>query len=163
VSKAKQYWILILFAAGISVNNTIAVFDAMFSKKNEFLRTPKFGIKSKSDKWKHKDYVLPFNRTTLLEIFFSLYGCLAVFICIFSGNIFFLPIVTIQTIGFVYITYLSIVDSWEKASILTKGQLKISQSRLAVTAYSGTINNLQDKVLIGPSGKGMWFAQMLCF
>ena len=155
VSKAKQYWILILFAAGISVNNTIAVFDAMFSKKNEFLRTPKFGIKLKSDKWKHKDYVLPFTRTTLLEIFFSLYGCLAVFICIFSGNIFFLPIVTIQTIGFVYITYLSIVDSREKASILTKGQLKISRSRLAVTAYSGTINNLEDKVLIGPSEKGM--------
>ena len=155
VSKVKQYWILILFAAGISVNNTIAVFDAMFSKKNEFLRTPKFGIKLKSDKWKHKDYVLPFTRTTLLEIFFSLYGCLAVFICIFSGNIFFLPIVTIQTIGFVYITYLSIVDSREKASILTKGQLKISRSRLAVTAYSGTINNLEDKVLIGPSEKGM--------
>ena len=155
VSKVKQYWILVLFAAGISVNNTIAVFDAMFSKKNEFLRTPKFGIKLKSDKWKHKDYVLPFTRTTLLEIFFSLYGCLAVFICIFSGNIFFLPIVTIQTIGFVYITYLSIVDSREKASILTKGQLKISRSRLAVTAYSGTINNLEDKVLIGPSEKGM--------
>jgi cellulose synthase/poly-beta-1,6-N-acetylglucosamine synthase-like glycosyltransferase len=155
VSKAKQYWILILFVAGISVNNTIAVFDAIFSKKNEFLRTPKFGIKSKSDKWKHKDYVLPFTRTTLVEIFFSLYGCLAVFICIFSGNIFFLPIVTIQTIGFVYITYLSVVDTWEKGSNLTKGQLRISQSRLAVTAYSGTINNLEDKVLIGPSGKGM--------
>lgn len=155
VSKAKQYWNLILFAAGISINNTVAVFDAMFSKKNEFLRTPKFGIKSKNDKWKHKDYVLPFTRTTLLEIFFSLYGCLAVFICIFSGNIFFLPIVTIQTIGFVYITYLSIVDSWEKASILNKGQLKLSQSRVAGTAYSGTINNLEDKALIGPSGKGM--------
>lgn len=155
VSKVKQYWNLILFAAGISINNTVAVFDAMFSKKNEFLRTPKFGIKSKNDKWKHKDYVLPFTRTTLLEIFFSLYGCLAVFICIFSGNIFFLPIVTIQTIGFVYITYLSIVDSWEKASILNKGQLKLSQSRVAGTAYSGTINNLEDKALIGPSGKGM--------
>ena len=155
LSKAKQYWILILFAAGISINNTIAVFDAMFSKKNEFLRTPKFGIKSKSDKWKHKDYVLPFTRTSLLEIFFSLYGCLAVFVCIYSGNIFFLPIVTLQTIGFVYIAYLSIADSWEKAAILDRSQLEIPQSRLAVTAYSGTINNLEDKLLTGPSEKGM--------
>lgn len=155
MSKAKQYWILILFAAGISINNTVAVFDAIFSKKNDFLRTPKFGIKSKSDKWKHKDYVLPFTRTSLLEIFFSLYGCLAVFVCIYSGNIFLLPMVTLQTIGFVYIAYLSIADSWEKAAILARDQLEISQSHLAVTAYSGTINNLEGKVLTGPSGKGM--------
>jgi hypothetical protein len=80
---------------------------------------------------------------------------LAVFVCIYSGNIFFLPIVTLQTIGFVYIACLSIADSWEKATILARGQLEISQSRLAVTAYSGTINNLEDKVLTGPSRKGM--------
>jgi len=155
VSKARQYCILLLFAAGISVNNTIAVIDAVISKKNVFLRTPKFGIKVKGDKWKHKDYVLPFTKTTLLEIFFSLYGFLGVFICIISGNIFFLPILTIQTIGFVYVTYLSIIDSWEKASTLTKSQLEISHTRMAISAASGTINNLEDKVSISQRGRKM--------
>ena len=31
----------------MSVNNTVAVFDAVLGKKNEFLRTPKYGIINK--------------------------------------------------------------------------------------------------------------------
>ncbi len=146
VSKAKQYWILLLFAAGISVNNTVAIFDAIFSKKNEYLRTPKFGIEVKSDSWKHKDYVLPFTRTTLLEIFFSLYGCLTVFICIFSGNILFLPIVTIQTTGLVYVTCLSLLDSRGRTKPSAKSSLEISQNREATSSAAGTINSLEYNV-----------------
>lgn len=156
LSKSRQFWFFLFFATGISVNNTVAVFDAIFSKKNEFLRTPKFGIRAKSDKWKHKDYVLPFNRTTLLEIFFSSYGCLAVFICIFSSNIFFLPIVTIQTIGFVYVTYLSIVESWKKFSTFNGNKLRFSKPLEAIPAVSGTINNLDDKASVGLLGRGMF-------
>ena len=52
----------------------------------------------------------------MLEIFFGLYGCIAIFISIFSGNPVFVPIIAVQTIGFIYIAYLSIVHS----SIQTK-------------------------------------------
>ncbi|HJY10871.1 MAG TPA: cellulose synthase family protein, partial [Nitrososphaeraceae archaeon] len=126
-SKSKQFWFFLFFATGVSVNNTVAVFDAMFGKKNEFLRTPKFGIRAKSDQWMHKDYVLPFDRTTLLEVFFSSYGCLAIFVCIFTGNFFFLPIVTIQTIGFVYVTYFSVVESWRKFSEFNRHEQRFSR------------------------------------
>jgi cellulose synthase/poly-beta-1,6-N-acetylglucosamine synthase-like glycosyltransferase len=109
--KARQYLYLMIFAAGISVNNTVAVFDSLIDNKNEFLRTPKFGIVKNDEDWKDKSYVLPFTKTTLLEIFFGLYGCIAIFISIFSGNPVFVPIIAIQTIGFIYIAYLSIVHS----------------------------------------------------
>ena len=109
--KAKQFFFLMFFASGISVNNTVAVFDALFGKKNEFLRTPKFGIVNKSDDWRHKEYVLPFTKTTLLEIFFAIYGCMAVFIALSSGNAVFAPMMAIPTIGFIYVAYLSIVHS----------------------------------------------------
>ena len=110
-SKAIQYLFLIFFATGVSVNNTVAVFDALLSGKSEFLRTPKFGIVKRGENWKNKSYALPFTKTTLLEIFFGLYGCIAVFISIFSGNSIFVPIIVIQTIGFIYIGYLSIIHS----------------------------------------------------
>ena len=35
---------LIVYSIGMSVNNTVAVLDAVFGRKNEFLRTPKYGI-----------------------------------------------------------------------------------------------------------------------
>jgi cellulose synthase/poly-beta-1,6-N-acetylglucosamine synthase-like glycosyltransferase len=97
-SKAKLLPALLVYNAGMSVNNTVAVFDALFGRKNEFLRTPKYGIVNKDDDWKGKAYNLPFTQTTLLEIFFGVYGTLAIFISIFSNNPVFVPIIAIQTI-----------------------------------------------------------------
>jgi cellulose synthase/poly-beta-1,6-N-acetylglucosamine synthase-like glycosyltransferase len=109
--KAQQFFFLMFYSAGLSVNNTVAVFDAVFGRKNEFLRTPKFGIVNQSDNWRNKEYVLPFTKTTLLEIFFAIYGCMAVFISIFTGNPVYTPMIAIPTIGFIYVAYLSIVHS----------------------------------------------------
>ena len=109
--KAQQFFFLIFYSSGLSVNNTVAVFDAVFGKKNEFLRTPKFGIVNKSDDWRNKEYVLPFTKTTLLEVFFAIYGCMAVFISIFTGNSVYTPMIAIPTIGFIYVAYLSIIHS----------------------------------------------------
>ncbi|HYA84711.1 MAG TPA: glycosyltransferase [Candidatus Bathyarchaeia archaeon] len=109
--KAIQYLYLIFFASGISVNNTIAVFDAIIGGKNEFLRTPKFGVVNKHDEWREKAYVLPFTKTTLLEVFFGIYGLMAIFVSIFSGNPVFVPVIAIQTLGFIYVAYLSIIHS----------------------------------------------------
>ena len=152
-SKARQYWILLFFATGISVNNTIAVFDAILSKKNEFLRTPKFGIVKRSDRWRDKDYVLPFNRTTLLEIFFSLYGCLSAFICIYSGSISFLPIILLQTIGLIYVTYLSIVDSRRKLPIMSEGRREIMRPQNPTSSTSENISNINGEVPTSRRGK----------
>jgi hypothetical protein len=109
--KARQFFFLMFFSSGISINNTVAVFDAVFGKKNEFLRTPKFGIINRGDDWRHKEYVLPFTKTTLLEIFFAIYGCMAVFISLASGNGVYAPMMAIPTIGFIYVAYLSMVHS----------------------------------------------------
>jgi cellulose synthase/poly-beta-1,6-N-acetylglucosamine synthase-like glycosyltransferase len=109
--KAQQFFFLIFYSSGLSVNNTVAVFDAVFGKKNEFLRTPKFGIVNKNDDWRNKEYVLPFTKTTLMEVFFAIYGCMAVFISIFTGNSVYTPMIAIPTIGFIYVAYLSIIHS----------------------------------------------------
>jgi len=110
-SKAKILPTLIVYNAGMSVNNTVAVFDAVFGKKNEFLRTPKYGIINKQDDWRGKAYNLPFTKTTLLEIFFGVYGIMGILISIFSNNPIFAPIIAIQTIGFFFIAFLSISHS----------------------------------------------------
>ncbi len=110
-SKAKVLPSLLVYTAGMSVNNTVAVFDAVLGKKSEFLRTPKYGIIKNDDDWKDKAYNLPFSKTTLLEIFFGVYGVLGILISIFTNNPIFAPIIGIQTVGFFYISYLSLSHS----------------------------------------------------
>ena len=107
-SKVKIMPALLVYNAGMAVNNTVAVFDAILGKKNEFLRTPKYGIITKDDDWRNKAYNLPFTQTTLLEIFFGVYGIMGIFISIFSNNPIFVPIIALQTIGFFYIAYMSL-------------------------------------------------------
>ncbi len=107
-SKAKILPALLVYNAGMSVNNSVAVFDAVFGKKNEFLRTPKYGIVNKEDNWRDKAYNLPFTKTILLEIFFGIYGLMGILISIFSNNPVFAPIIGLQTVGFFYISYMSI-------------------------------------------------------
>lgn len=142
-SKALSYLYLIVYSAGMSVNNTIAVFDAFFGKKNEFLRTPKFGIIKNDDDWRDKAYALPFTKTTLLEIFFGVYGIMGMFIAIFSNNSIFAPILGIQVTGFLYIAYLSISHSTFK-----KGR---SRSRVATKAEK-MANNYYKAALAGIIG-----------
>ncbi|HZC88605.1 MAG TPA: cellulose synthase family protein [Nitrososphaera sp.] len=140
--KARQFVFLMFFSSGISVNNTVAVFDAVLGKKNEFLRTPKFGIINKSDDWRNKEYVLPFTKTTLLEIFFAIYGCMGVFISIFSSNPIFAPTLAIPTIGFIYIAYLSIVHTSFRKKLKTRQRGKSYAPAISAithtTAISGT-------------------------
>jgi hypothetical protein len=109
--KAKVLPFLLIYSAGMSVNNTVAVFDGLFGKKNEFLRTPKYGIIKNTDDWRDKAYNLPFTKTTLLEIFFAVYGIMGILISIFSKNPIFAPIIAIPTIGFAYVAYQSLSHS----------------------------------------------------
>jgi len=110
-TKALQYLFMIFYATGISINNSVAIFDALFGRRNEFLRTPKFGIMEKNQDWKNNKYILPFTKTTLLEIFFGAYGCVTIAISLLSGNPIFVPLIALQTIGFIYVAYLSIIQS----------------------------------------------------
>ena len=120
-AKALPY--LLVYSIGMSVNNTVAVFDGIFGKKNEFLRTPKYGIVTNDDDWRDKAYNLPFSRTTLLEMFFAVYGILGIFVAIFSNNPIFVPIIALQTVGFFYISWLSFSHTRYKRPQSTKHKL----------------------------------------
>ena len=134
-SKSKVLPSLLVYNAGMSVNNTVAVFDAVLGKKNEFLRTPKYGIVKNDDDWKNKAYNLPFTKTTLLEVFFGVYGLLGILIAVFSNNPFFAPIIGIQTVGFMYIAYLSLSHSKFKRNKSRGGLPQTRAEKMAGISY----------------------------
>ena len=137
--KAKILPFLLIYSAGLSVNNTVAVFDGIFGKKNEFLRTPKYGIIKRGDDWRDKAYNLPFTKTTLLEIFFGVYGLLGLLVAIFSKNPVFAPIIAIPTIGFFYVAYLS----------LSHSRFKRNKSRVQKSKAERMADNYYKMALVG--------------
>jgi len=148
-SKAKLLPALLIYNAGMSVNNTVAVFDAVFGRKNEFLRTPKYGIIKKEDDWKGKAYNLPFTQTTLLEIFFGVYGTLAIFISIFSNNPIFVPIIAIQTLGFFYIAYMSLSHTRFKRNKSSKQRKMTKKEKMANTVYRLSMVGILGLIIFG--------------
>jgi hypothetical protein len=134
-SKAKILPTLLVYNAGLSVNNTVAVFDAVLGKKNEFLRTPKYGIITKDDDWRDKAYNLPFSQTTLLEIFFGVYGIMAIFVSIFSNNPIFVPIIGLQTVGFFYIAYMSLSHTRFQRNKSSNNHVMTKNEKMAKIVY----------------------------
>ena len=148
-SKAKILPTLIVYNAGMSVNNTVAVFDAVFGKKNEFLRTPKYGIINKQDDWRDKAYNLPFTKTTLLEIFFGVYGIMGILISIFSNNPIFAPIIAIQTIGFFFIAFLSISHSRFKRNKSKQLRALTKEEKMANKFYKVSMIGMAAIIIFG--------------
>ena len=148
-SKVKILPALLVYNAGMSVNNTVAVFDAVLGKKNEFLRTPKYGIITKNDDWRNKAYNLPFTQTTLLEIFFGVYGIMAIFIAIFSNNPIFVPIIGLQAIGFFYIAYMSLSHTRFKRIKSSNPSKLTKNEKMANTVYKLSMAGIIAIIIFG--------------
>lgn len=130
---------LFIYSAGMAVNNTVAVFDAVFGKKSEFMRTPKYGITSRKDEWRGKSYNLPFTKTVLLEIFFVVYGIAGIFVAIFASKAVFVPIIAIQTAGFMYVAGYSIAHSRFKRDSASRNSASKMADRIYTLALVGII------------------------
>ena len=53
---------------GLAVNNTKAVFEALFHKPSEFARTPKYHIEGGSDEWIGKKYRQSVAMQPMIEV-----------------------------------------------------------------------------------------------
>jgi cellulose synthase/poly-beta-1,6-N-acetylglucosamine synthase-like glycosyltransferase len=148
-SKAKILPSLLVYNAGMSVNNTVAVFDAVLGKKNEFLRTPKYGIINKQDDWRDKAYNLPFTKTTLLEIFFGVYGVMGIFISIFSNNPIFVPIIGLQTVGFFFIAFMSFSHTRFKRNKSAQTRALTKDEKMANKIYKLSMIGMTAIIIFG--------------
>ncbi|WP_417799271.1 cellulose synthase family protein [Tenacibaculum sp.] len=100
-------------AMGFSLHNTIAVLEGHLGKKSEFVRTPKFNIKSLKDSWKNNKYIR--KRPSLhviiegvLALYFA-FGMYSAFIVGNQGGDFGLfPFHLMLFVGFGYVFFKSI-------------------------------------------------------
>jgi cellulose synthase/poly-beta-1,6-N-acetylglucosamine synthase-like glycosyltransferase len=100
---------------GFAVNNSKAVFEGLFNRKSDFIRTPKYAIQGKSDEWKSKKYVM--KRKTdwvvIVEVLLAVYCFFGVISSLYYLEIAAVPFQLLYCLGFSFVSWLSIKHSLE--------------------------------------------------
>ena len=113
-NRIKYLPFLMCIGTGIAVNNTRAVLEALFHVKSGFVRTPKYGIKDRQDRWKDKHYTIPLNSTSILEFILGLYSLTGLILFLFFSKYLVSPFLMIYTAGFFSVFFLSIKQGFAK-------------------------------------------------
>jgi cellulose synthase/poly-beta-1,6-N-acetylglucosamine synthase-like glycosyltransferase len=108
----KRLLLFPLFMAGsmgFAVNNSKAVLEGLLRKKSEFVRTPKYSIKSRTDSWRDKSYAPPrLHWTVLLEMALAVYCLFGVASSIYFLEIAAVPFQLLFFLGFAFVSMMSL-------------------------------------------------------
>jgi len=112
IARIKYLPFLMSIGIGLSINNTRAVFEAIFNKQSEFARTPKYRIEGASDEWIGKKYHQTVAIQPLIELALGLYFTATVFYALANQIYGTLPFLMLFQIGFLYTGLVSIVQQY---------------------------------------------------
>jgi cellulose synthase/poly-beta-1,6-N-acetylglucosamine synthase-like glycosyltransferase len=99
---------------GFAVNNSRAVFEGLFRRKSEFIRTPKYRIEGKKDSWREKKYVpLKLDWVVLIEIALAVYCFFGVISSLYYLEIAAVPFQLLYCLGFSFVSALSVKHAIE--------------------------------------------------
>ncbi len=94
---------------GFAVNNSRAVFEGLFKKKSEFVRTPKYHIEGKKDSWHEKKYVpVKFNWVVGVEMLLAVYCLFGVVSSLYYLEFAAVPFQLLYFLGFSFVSTLSV-------------------------------------------------------
>jgi cellulose synthase/poly-beta-1,6-N-acetylglucosamine synthase-like glycosyltransferase len=99
---------------GFAVNNSRAVFEALFKRKSEFVRTPKYRIEGRRDSWKEKRYVpAKIDWIVAVELLLAVYCFFGVISSLYYLEIAAVPFQLLYFAGFSFVSALSIKHAWK--------------------------------------------------
>jgi len=105
---------LMCLGTGIAVNNTKAVLEALLKIESGFIRTPKYGIKRRGQRWRNMKYAMPLTSVSVLEFFLGLYSLAGLMMFLFFSKFLVSPFLLIYTLGFFYVFFLSVKHGYGK-------------------------------------------------
>ena len=112
IARIKYLPFLMSIGIGLSINNSRAVFEAMFNKQSDFERTPKYRIEGSADEWIGKKYHQTVAIQPLIELALGLYFTATVFYALANQIYGTLPFLVLFQIGFLYTGLMSIVQQY---------------------------------------------------
>ena len=110
---------LMSIGIGLSVNNTRAVLEALFSKQSEFARTPKYRHRARARRvGRARSTASRSAMQPIIELALGLYFTATVFYALANGIYGTLPFLMLFQIGFLYTGLLSIVQQFTDENVM---------------------------------------------
>lgn len=104
----------------LSVLNTGAVVEGFLNRPSVFTRTPKFSIEKRTDRIRHKKYKQRLSASTIFELLMTLYLAATTVYAIVTLQLAILPFLILYTMGFGYISFVSIYQVLEDRLFVSK-------------------------------------------
>lgn len=103
---------LVVLGMGLSLNNTLAVTEALIGKQSSFLRTPKFNIQGQKAAFQSSEYLLPIDSKSWLETLLAIYA-LGLFAYVLINGVWSLVIwIFLYASSYIYIASLNFRQSF---------------------------------------------------
>ena len=119
--------VLVMIGTGIAVMNTYAWMEAVFGIQSGFKRTPKLRIEGAGDSIKEKmKYTVPVDYRAFLEFFMGAYCLLCIYLSILVGKPYVVGFMVLYSIGFFYVSLLSVAESYWKFRPASKEEKEAS-------------------------------------
>ncbi len=131
-------WIFVAFLliggfASLSISNTWAIVQAIFGKKTEFARTPKFSIVGKEGGLHQKKYIYPFSPSAFFELGMGLYLLLTLIYSLLHLEFGLIPFLLLYALGYLFLSVSTIYQHWR-----FKVKPKIAEGKTAPEATGET-------------------------
>lgn len=104
----KNVLLMILIGIALSVNSSIAIFEAVIGHRSEFVRTPKLVVtrQGRTHVMHNKDgYRIPLNKAIVFEILFFFYFIFNLYLIMHYRHYNLIPILVLFLVSFTYIIY----------------------------------------------------------
>src|SRR5262245_10667971 len=122
-ARLKYVPFLMSVGIGLSINNTRAVFEALFRRQGEFARTPKYRIEADADEWIGKKYRQSVAWQPIVELLLGLYFTWTVFYALANQIFGTVPFLVLFQVGFLYTGLLSIIQQYAGEPVVLKTQV----------------------------------------
>lgn len=107
--RLRRFPLFMAGSMGLSINNTRAVMEAIFNKKSEFVRTPKFKVEKTGDNWKQNKYKSKkIDTTAFIELAFAAYFFVGMCISAYCLELAAIPFQVLFFLGFGTVGFLSV-------------------------------------------------------
>lgn len=109
--------VLALLGTGLALSNTVEIARGLLRRGQPFLRTPKFRIIGKEDRWVGNRYVLPFQWVTLGELALAAYAVATITVALIVGNYLAVPFLLLYVGAYGYMGLYGLWDAWASQQI----------------------------------------------
>ncbi len=113
IDRLRVFPLLLLIGFGLSVNNSLAVFEGLFGRGvGTFVRTPKFNLGNGGMALKNSTYIPKVSKMVAVELLLAAYTVMSVSILLPRLGIGIMPWLLAYAFGNIYIAVLNLMQTW---------------------------------------------------